>query len=139
MSYPNLTPYDILDVNPNATRDQLKKAYEQALRKRKYSAAKVTQAYNDLRNVRKRLEFDLFVINSPGKADDIVQFVSELEPCKYIQDELEPLTIPIEKILLSNLSTKQYFLDIPDCPYQVVNASTQPEPQKVLPVLPFPW
>lgn len=139
MPYSQLTPYDILEITPAISRDQLKKAYEQAIRRRKYTPNKLTKAYNDLRSGRKRLEVDIFLLSQSGDPRELVQFVEQLPPCQFIPPDLAPLPLPYERILLNDFISEQHEIDIPDNPYTPKLLIIDIDPQKILPKLDFPW
>jgi len=139
MPYSQLTPYDILEIPPSVTRDQLKKAYEQAMRRRKYPPNKVTKAYNDLRSGRKRLEIDILLLSQSGDPHELVKFVQQLPPCEFISANIAPLLLPYDRILLNDSVSEQHELSIPDNPYTTQLLVTEIDPQKILPTLSFPW
>ena len=138
---PNLpiTPYDILEVSPAVPRDQLKKAYEQAMRRHKYSATKVTKAYNDLRNGQKRLETDIFLLSQSGDPRELAQFIEQLPPCQFISPEVAPMVLPFERILLNECISNQHEVDIPANPFSTQISSNEIDPENILPTLAFPW
>lgn len=139
MPYPQLTPYDILEVTPGITRDQLKKAYEQAIRRRKYPANTVTKAYNDLRSGRKRLETDIMLLSQSGDPGELVRFIQQLPPCEFISTNVAPFSLPYEQILMNEPVSEQHELDIPDNPYTTQLHITAIDPPKIIPSLAFPW
>lgn len=139
MPYSQLTPYDILEVTPAVAREQLKKAYEQAMRRHKYTPNKVTKAYNDLRSGRKRLETDIFLLSQSGDPRELVQFIEQLPPCEFISANIAPLLLPYDRILLKDFVSEQHEIDIPDNPYTTQLLTTEIDPQKILPALAFPW
>ena len=139
MPYPQQTPYDILEVTPSISRDQLTKAYVQAQKSRKYPPNKLAKAYNDLRNGRKRLEADLFVLSNSGDLEELKKFVEGLPPCEYISPTLEPFALPYERILLLDFDPAGHEVDIPANPYSLRYFNNEPDPQKYLFNLTFPW
>ena len=139
MPYSQLTPYDILEVTPAIARDQLKKAYEQAIRRRKFTPNKVTKAYNDLRSSRKRLEIDIFLLSQSGDPRELAKCVEQLPPCEFISSNIVPLLLPYERILLNDFVTEQHEIGIPDNPYTTQLLTNEIDSQKILPMLTFPW
>ena len=56
MFYPN--PYDILDVSNGASKNEINKAFKQAMKKKKYPISLISKAHKCLLNSEKRLIAD---------------------------------------------------------------------------------
>jgi hypothetical protein len=138
MSYAPQTTYDILEVPTNIPRDQLKKAFVQAQKHRKFSPIKLTQAYKDLLNGRRRLEIDLFVFSQGGDLQGLQQLVRQLPPCEFISSTLMPLSLPYERILLNDMAAVQPEVEIPPNPFPTRHFDLEPDPLTILPKLNFP-
>jgi hypothetical protein len=65
MSFPEHSPYELLGVAPGATAAEISQAYQQAVRARRHPANRLSQAFNELRNPRSRLEHDLLFYETP--------------------------------------------------------------------------
>jgi hypothetical protein len=53
------SPYRVLAVDPSASQAEVRNAYQEALHARAFSRQEITQAFNQLRNPRSRLDADL--------------------------------------------------------------------------------
>jgi hypothetical protein len=64
-------PYRVLDVDPSASQAEVRKAYQEALRARAFSRQEITQAFNQLRNPRSRLDADLVELPSTAGPEQV--------------------------------------------------------------------
>ena len=68
MPLPEISPYDVLGVPPTAGADEIMAGYRRALAARTHDRRQVSQAFNELRNARKRAEHDLPTQHEPAGA-----------------------------------------------------------------------
>ena len=94
MPFPDQSPYDLLGVGPQASPDEITSAYRRALKERADSPQRLTYAYNELRNPRRRLEWDLLAYAEPTCGDEIVRAFDSLdaEPLAGEVDERLPVS-----------------------------------------------
>ncbi len=71
MPFPRISPYDILEIDSSATQKEIIAAYQAAVRKKRFPIPQIAQAFNDLRNARKRAEHDLLTLSVPTNNEDI--------------------------------------------------------------------
>jgi hypothetical protein len=138
MPYPKNTPYDILELSPSASTNQIMKAYQAAIRKRKFSAQKCQQAFTDLRNPRKRLEIDLLLLCGVGNPDELKDFFASLPSHHFIP--MQEITFPIIPVVLSIMRRhySQDFIDLPENPFFFPDEKLEPEMVNFLPDVQVP-
>lgn len=93
MPYPTRSPYELLEVRPGVSPGELMRAYQQALKQRIYPAARVTQAFNDLRNPRTRAMHDLLVHEQEGDTSAARELLATLPPISFLPTDVSPLPI----------------------------------------------
>jgi curved DNA-binding protein CbpA len=70
--FPEFSPYEILGVPPSAGADEITAGFRRALAERRHDRRAVSQAYNELRNPRRRAEHDLLAQHDPaGTLDEV--------------------------------------------------------------------
>src|SRR4051794_2989116 len=88
MPYPKVSPYDILEVSLTANQKEIIAAYQIAVRKKRFPAPVIAQAFNDLRNNRKRSEHDLLTMGYIARVGDIMETSATREPDRFVLDAL---------------------------------------------------
>jgi hypothetical protein len=137
MAFPNESPYDILEISPSARLQEIMKAFADAQRLRRHTAPKLTQAFNNLRNPRKRAEHDLFVFMNLGDTATIDSFMASIAKPALVEATLEPIPIsPLLPILQAPLS--QEFTPLPPSEIALQNTSVFDQLELTLPPLTFP-
>lgn len=74
------TAYDILGISRNATMDEIKRAFGQALQEKKYAPQQIAEAHKRLLNVETRLEEDFFYYE---KEKALRPDLNEVHPLKF--------------------------------------------------------
>lgn len=133
---PATSPYEILNVSPAATVSEIMSAYQRALREQRYSRAEVTFAFNELRNPRRRIEYDLKVFCDLGDADQI-RHVLDVIPAMPLLPTVEgPLHVAVAGS--DKDSIQDDFLPVPDVPPQFQASTADEALLAVLPPIPLP-
>ena len=138
MPFPSTTPYDILEVAPTATLNDIMQAYQQALRRRKFSAPQITQAFNDLRNARRRAEHDLLVLTRLGDQIEAAQYMRALRVPPVIQEYTTPIPVSVALTDIGRPPTLDDSRAIPQSPLQFSLSAAHENLGEVLPPLPYP-
>ena len=133
---PAVLPYEVLNISPAATVSEIMSAYQRALREQRYSRAEVTLAFNELRNPRRRVEYDLKLYCDLGDADQIRQ-VLEVVPAMPLLPSVEGL-LPIAVAGIDGQSIQDDFLPVPDLPLQFQDSNADGAVLAVLPPIPLP-
>lgn len=118
MPYPTETPYQILDISPSASSEEVKKARDRALKRRQQQPQKIMQAFSDLRNPKTRIETDLLVMTDVGNEKDLEYFLSALSHDGFLPKDVPVLASHPALLALGQLQPEGDFLDIPANPYQ---------------------
>ncbi len=119
MPYPTETPYQILDISPSASSEEVKKARDRALKSRQRQPQKIMQAFSDLRNPKTRIETDLLVMTDVGNEKDLEAFLSALSPDGFLPQDVPVLASHPALLALGQLKPEADYLDIPSNPYQL--------------------
>ena len=138
MPFPEISPYEVLEFSPTASLNDILKAYQLAIKKKRYPSAKITQAFNELKNTRKRAEHDLLTFSSLGDSSQVQQLIANLPPARFISEEMTPLPIT-EGITAVGASVPTDDLkQIPLCPLEVRIPAQYELLTFVLPLIPIP-
>lgn len=138
MPFPDASPYQILEISPSAGLAEIMKGYQNALRKKRYPAARVTQVFNELRNVRKRAEHDLLTFCSGSDLKPVKQLLENLPKHQFVTTSVTPLPIPIVRSLEGKGGIHEDFLPIPDCKPEFQQTTDLSRPHSVLTPFEFP-
>lgn len=138
MPFPDASPYQILEISPSASLAEIMKGYQNALRKKRYPRARVTQVFNELRNVRKRAEHDLLTFCNIGDIQHVKQLLANLPKYPFVPTSVMPLPIQIVQPLEDERGVNEDFLPIPDCEPEFQQTTALSEPHSVLIPFPFP-
>jgi curved DNA-binding protein CbpA len=114
--FPDLTPYELLEISPSATLPEIIQAYQKAVRNKHYPVPRLTQAMNDLRNPRKRGEYDLLTISNLGDSRPIQQQMGNLPSFQFVSDSISPLQVKDELVICGVEDLVNDDLPIPDSP-----------------------
>jgi hypothetical protein len=128
MPFPHPTPYDILEVSPSVGAADLTIAYQKAMKERRYPPGTITQAFNELRNPRKRTEVDLFVIAGVSQPEGLPDLLEE--GCSW---EAVLGAAPAIPITLAMTSVAADGPELPACKLPET-AAQQLEPARTTPV-----
>ena len=77
MPFPAVSAYEILDIDPSTSLPEITRAVPRAMKAGRYPQQVISQAYQDLRNERKRAAQDLFVISGLEPTDRIAERLRE--------------------------------------------------------------
>ncbi len=116
MPYPDRSPFEILEISPDATIDEIIKAYPQAIKNKRFPPGILAKVFSELRNARKRAEYDLLVRYDLSDTAAIRDFMSQLPPYYFLPDVINPLPITPELTDLAKVGTNADFRSPPDCP-----------------------
>lgn len=135
MSPTEMSPYEILEIQPSATNAEVITAYQRALKQRRYPANRVTQAFNELRNPRRRAEHDLLVFSDLGEHAAIAQAFAGLPPPAFVPREALPVKMPISLPEADELAAEE--LEIPECPVELATGDAFAVNTAVLPPIDY--
>jgi hypothetical protein len=116
MPYPDRSPFEILEISPDATIDEIIKAYPQAIKNKRFPPGILAKVFSELRNARKRAEYDLLVRYDLSDTAAIQDFMSQLHPYNFLPNVINPLPVTLELTDLSKVNTNVDFHPPPDCP-----------------------
>jgi DnaJ-class molecular chaperone len=91
------SPYDILDISPAADAGEIMKAYQRALKARRFPPATIARAFGDLRNPRKRAAIDLLTfcrLGVEGPRGEPVES-TDPDPLCTVEAALLPIEFPL--------------------------------------------
>ena len=91
------SPYDILDLSPAADAGEIMKAYQRALKARRFPPATIARAFGDLRNPRKRAGIDLLTfcrLGVGGPPGDPIE-LTDPDPLRSLEEALLPIEFPL--------------------------------------------
>ena len=91
MTLADPSPYDILDLSPAADAGEIMKAYQRALKARRFPPATIARAFGDLRNPRKRAAVDLMTFCRPAAPPEL----TDPDPLSSLGDALIPIEFPL--------------------------------------------
>jgi muconolactone delta-isomerase len=117
MPYSPDTHYVVLNVSPSTTSDELKAARDRAIRLRAYPVPKVMQAFNELRNPRKRAEVDLLIITDLGDEKELENILLQIPSFDFLVKPLNLLSSHPALLRLGRITPETDFLDIPENPF----------------------
>jgi curved DNA-binding protein CbpA len=138
MPFSTESPYDILEVLPSASLNEILKAYQQALKKKKHPPPKLNQALNDLKNPGKRAEHDLLVFASFGDSTQVREMLANLPPAQYVPGELDPLPLTSAITALGAGEYTDDFKPVPDSPFQFQISTEYESLSAVMPLITIP-
>lgn len=139
MPYPDHTPYDILGVPPSASLPVIMQAYQQAMRARRFPPPKITQAFNDLRNTRRRAEHDLLMVTHLGQRDEAIASVAALRDEDLVAEQIGILSLrPGLSLLGRTFQKPEHSRPIPGSPFSPALPTELEQPNQVLPNHGFP-
>lgn len=138
MPFPTESPYDILEITPSAKPNDIIKAYQQAIKKKRHPTAKITQAFNELRNARMRLSHDLFEFCDLGDATQARALFANLPAVNFVADEVASIPIPAAVLCLTAFDASHDFIEPPACKLSLQVSEQYERLAAVLPSLQFP-
>lgn len=138
MPFPTESPYDILEVAPSTSLNEILKAYQQALKKKKHPPAKLNQALNNLKNPSKRAEHDLLVFASFGDSTQVREMFANLPPTQFVPDELDPLPLTDAITALGAGEYAGDFKPVPDSPLRFQISTEYEALAAVMPLITIP-
>lgn len=138
MPFPTTSPYEILELAPSATLKEIMRAYQAALRRKKYSPAQITHAFNELKNPRKRAGHDLLEIGQPSEPAALKASMAALPRPTFISAEQCPVRAPRFRDVVGALDVRADFVDVPGCPVELAVPPTRDAGEPPLPPIRFP-
>ena len=136
MPYPSVTPFDVLGVSSSASLKEIMQAYQKALRQRRYPPTQVAQAFNELRNARKRSEHTLLIITDQADGRAVSDILAGLGAPAFVSDEPAPVPISLPPVSESDFADD--FRPLPDPAQSFLPWPGEPDVGAVLPNLPSP-
>jgi hypothetical protein len=142
MPFPELSPYEILDITPDTPSSGLMAAYQRAVKARRYPPARLSQAFSELRNVRKRAEHDLLSHARPADGDAAGALLADLPAPDFVAGVVgeRPPLLPLG-IAPGSLDPEQVvqdFAPVLDCPLTLQATDVYRQADAVLPRIQFP-
>ncbi|HEY4689934.1 MAG TPA: hypothetical protein VIK33_11510 [Anaerolineae bacterium] len=95
MSYPAQFPYEWLDASPAENVPALQKKWGQATVKRRAQAQQVKHAFDELKNPRTRLAYDILLITDVPAPSDLSGLMAQLSQPDYLPDRADPPPITL--------------------------------------------
>lgn len=138
MPFPELTPYEVLDVSPGAGLKEIMTAYQKAVKEKRYPPARLAQAFNELKNTRKRGEYDLFTISNLGDGAAVRHELDNLPPFPFVSPEVSPIPINHAQTARDIAAVEKNEKPIPDLPFTYAIPPAFQTLTIVLAPIPFP-
>jgi hypothetical protein len=140
MAFPEISPYEVLGIAQDTPRSELMAAYQRAVKARRHPTAQLTQAFNELRNVRKRAEHDLLTHAAPANASAAVSLLAELPPPAFVtlDQEPPPLALGVAPGHLARAYVEQEHCPVPDYPIQLAATDAYRQTAGLLPPIDLP-
>ena len=140
MALPELSPYEVLGIEPDTPPAGLMAAYQRAVKAHRYPTPQLTQAFNELRNVRKRVEHDLLTHAAPADASAAVSLLADLPPPAFMQVEGQPapLALGVAPGHLDWAHIERELSPVPACPIELATTDAYRQTAGLLPPIEFP-
>jgi hypothetical protein len=111
MPYPTQFPYDLLDASPDDTAEKLQQRFMQASRKRRDRVGDVRRAWDELRDTKARLSYDILLITGIATSADFSALTADFAQPEFMSGKVQR---PALTLSLTDLGAA------PDAPYQPV-------------------
>ena len=95
MPYPAQFPYELLDASPTDNLPILMKRWQQALMKRRQQAVEVRHAFDELKDIRTRLSYDILLITDATTSDQASKMINQLDTKIEIPTQIPSPTIDL--------------------------------------------
>ncbi len=89
MPYPTETPYDLLEATPDDTPEVLQQRFMKASRKHRDRIGDVRQAWDDLRNTKIRLGFDILLITGIATQEDVSVLANDFANPQFVEGKVQ--------------------------------------------------
>ena len=101
MPYPTEFPYDLLDATPADDANTLRLRWGQATIKRRERSAEVRTAFDELRNPRTRLGYDILLVTEAMTPLDVSALSAQIAEPKYFDGapETPPITLALTDLV----------------------------------------
>ncbi len=132
------SPYEVLGIGPSATAADIMRAYQVALKARRYEPPFVSWAFNVLRNPRTRLACDLEVFDVESVRKALIERLREAASARTA-DPLDVPMMPVERLVLADRAL--FLADWREVPDRVVSFEEDPAfgaDESMLPLIEFP-
>ena len=136
MSSSTISPYEILAISPSATATDMVEAYRRALKQQRYSPVEVTRAFNELRNPRLRMEYDLWTFCHLGDIGAVRKLLTNLPERGFLAATVDPLPLPLHDPFRA--AVDEDFVAIPDCPLSFRSSERFRMQESALPPIQIP-
>jgi len=103
MPFSSASPYDILGVDPSTPLAEITRAYQKALKERRYPPPMLAQAFSDLRNSRSRVIWDLLTSSLAGDPDELRRLQEGLPAVSFVPSDSSPVPFSMRSALLAIL------------------------------------
>ncbi len=95
MPYPTEFPYDLLDAPPDDTPEMLQQRFMKASRKRRDRISDVRRAWDELRDTKMRLGYDILLITGIATADDVSSLADDFANPKFVEGKVQPPSLTL--------------------------------------------
>ena len=138
MPFPEHSPYEILDVPSSATLPQLMKAYQTAIKQKRFPTATVFQAFQQLKNARARAEHDLLELGQLGDPTQVRAALDGLPRQPFLDPDDVPWPEPPAIALPTPADLAADELPIPSFPFEYARPDERADRLVALPPIPYP-